>query len=98
MCMFCAALPMVVGATAVAQGEQRKRLSTASSKLLDSQSTESKRSMPFHHLGQPVEMLNEIQPRRKGFVLSPMRINQIGALAFVTLLIASGLYHTHMPS
>ncbi len=31
MCMFCAAMPMVVAATAVAQGEQRKKLKEASS-------------------------------------------------------------------
>jgi hypothetical protein len=31
MCMFCAAMPVVVSATAVAQGEQRKKLVRAES-------------------------------------------------------------------
>lgn len=32
MCMFCAAMPLVVGATAVAQGEQRKKLTHVESR------------------------------------------------------------------
>jgi hypothetical protein len=72
MCMFCAAMPLVVGATAVAQGEQRKKLAH-------------------------VESRKVIEPRRQIQSLSPRRITQLGAAAFVGLLMASAFYHTHMP-
>lgn len=69
MCMFCAALLAVVTATAVAQGEQRKKIKQAESR-------------------QPTEA-------RAGMIaLSPRRISQLGALAFVGVLIASVVYHT----
>lgn len=72
MCMFCAAMPVVVGATAVAQGEQRKKLTRA-------------------------ESHEAFATRRETRSLSPMRITQFGALAFVGLLIGSAFYHTHVP-
>ncbi len=72
MCMFCAAMPVVVGATAVAQGEQRKKLTH-------------------------VESRKAIEPRRQTQSLSPIRITQFGAAAFVGLLLASAFYHTHFP-
>ena len=98
MCMFCAALPMVVGATAVAQGEERKKLNAAKVVKQANPQPETNLISPKRQSSQPLEIPNPPQSRRGRFALSPMRINQIGALAFVTLLIASGFYHTHMPS
>jgi hypothetical protein len=91
MCMFCAALPMVIGATAVAQGEQRKKL-----RALESPKQTQTVDAPKIIISQD---RSSAQVERRSFAprLSPMRINQLGALAFVGLLVASGFYHTHMP-
>jgi hypothetical protein len=91
MCMFCAALPMVIGATAVAQGEQRKKL-----RALESQ--QQPQSVDAPKIIIPQDRSNaKIERRPFALRLSPMQINQLGALAFVGLLVASGFYHTHMP-
>jgi hypothetical protein len=72
MCMFCAAMPIVVGATAVAQDKQRKNI-------------------------QQAELQSVFEAPRARRAFSPRRISQVGALAFVGLLIASAFYHTHLP-
>ncbi len=91
MCMFCAALPMVAGFTAVAQGEQRKKI----------QAAEARRQAA---LDTPV-VLDERAARQPERVpaaperirLTPRRITQMGALAFILLLFGSSFYHTHFP-
>lgn len=91
MCMFCAALPMVVGATAVAQGEQRKKLQAIEShKLQASETIES--FAPERRVKSDI-----VSARHERIWLTPRRITQLGALAFVGLLFGSGFYHTHFP-
>ncbi len=91
MCMFCAALPMVAGVTAVAQGEQRKKIQAAETRqqaALDTTLT------PENQVPRPIEPAS---PRHEQIWLTPRRITQMGALAFVLLLFGSGFYHTHFP-
>jgi hypothetical protein len=84
MCMFCAALPMVVGATAVAQGEQRKKMQAAESRK--------------QQLSSEIKTMPAVQrAETKKVWLTPRRITQLGAVAFVVLLFGSGFYHTHFP-
>ena len=86
--MFCAALPMVVGATAVAQGEQRKKIQLAESR-------KQQRSTDTPALHSPE--LDSSQSTRERIWLTPRRITQLGALAFVGLLFGSGFFHTQFP-
>jgi len=91
MCMFCAALPMVAGATAVAQGEQRKKIQAAEARrqaALDTALTGDE------HPPRPIESTPS-KPQK--IWLTPQRITQMGAVAFVLLLFGSGFYHTHFP-
>jgi len=91
MCMFCAALPMVVGATAVAQGEQRKKLQAIESRKQQASETIDAFARE-HRIG------NDFVPTQHERIwLTPRRITQLGALAFVALLFGSGFYHTHFP-
>lgn len=86
MCMFCAALPMVAGATAVAQGEQRKKSQARVAQKQPASATlvsDDKEQRVAHAPGQTW--------------LTPKRITQLGALTFVLLLGGSGFYHTHFP-
>ncbi len=83
MCMFCAALPMVAGATAVAQGEQRKRI----------QAIEARQ----HQLDSEITPIDTTPSKPQRIWLTPRRITQMGAVAFVLVLFGSGFYHTHFP-
>ncbi len=83
MCMFCAALPMVAGATAVVQGEQRKKIQAAEAR---------QQELSIDGISPGVE---PSKPPR--IWLTPRRITQMGAVAFIVLLFGSGFYHTHFP-
>lgn len=91
MCMFCAALPLVASITAVAQGEQRKKLETEM--RLQEHPTELEPVAIDHRAESPSS--NAVRSPRGREILTPRRITQIGALAFVVLLFGSGFYHTH---
>ncbi len=98
MCMFCAALPMVLGVTAAAQGEQRKRMQAAQAHQPDEARAAagvlaSERS-PIRPIIRPLPRPS----RRITFQLSPRQITGIGAAAFVALLMGSALYHTSISS
>jgi len=88
MCMFCAALPMVAGPTAIAQGEQRKKI-----QLVESRKQQRSTDTPLLHSPE----LEPIESSPKPFWLTPQRITQLGALVFLGLLFGSGFYHTHFP-
>ncbi len=94
MCMFCTALPMVVGATAVVQGEQRKKIQAAQSLKLG-RSADSKLPDSDNVQLQPRPARTRLPSER--IWLTPKRVSGFGALAFVFLLFGSGLYHTHFP-
>ncbi|MBI5030378.1 MAG: hypothetical protein HZB51_07615 [Chloroflexi bacterium] len=92
MCMFCAALPMVAGITAVAQGEQRKKIQAMVARQ--------QASLEQTATGEQDRVRPSIEPARSGrpaVRLTPRRITQLGALAFVAVLFGSGFYHTHFP-
>lgn len=89
MCMFCAALPMVAGMTAVAQGEQRKKIQAAEARR---QANLNPPLVLDNRAPRPIE---PIPAGRERIRLTPRRITQLGALAFVLLLFGSGFYHTH---
>ena len=93
MCMFCAALPLVASITAVAQGEQRKKLE-AESRLHDPATEPA--SLATEPSAVPASS-NRIKSPRGSMTLTPRRITQVGALAFLILLFGSGFFHTHFP-
>ena len=91
MCMFCAALPMVAGITAVAQGEQRKKMQGLEARQVSLKQTATQEENRVPRSGEPTRV------ERPSVRLTPRRITQLGALAFVLLLFGSGFYHTHFP-
>ena len=94
MCMFCAALPMVAGLTAAAQGEQRKKMVAA--ELRQQQARDYAPLVP-NERAHTARDLAPVQSRPARIWLTPRRITQMGALVFVGLLFGSGFYHTHFP-
>lgn len=91
--MFCAALPMVMGATAVAQAEQRKKIQAA--ELRQRQTATETALIPNAQTPSPRDLTLPLSPTPVW--LTPRRITQLGALVFVGLLFGSGFYHTHFP-
>ncbi len=96
MCMFCAALPMVLGVTAAAQGEQRKRMQQVQAHKPQERQAAAGVLASERQAVRPIIPRKPMPLRLGAILLSPRQITALGALTFVGLLMASAFYHANV--